>query len=315
MPRKKKTEETKIEEKIEEVIEKPEEVREVVEDKPKKEKEEVGEKEGEKIKEKEVLLVPLEEYIKAAVHLGTRAITPDMRQYVYRRKADGIAVLNTKKIDEKIAVAAKFLAQFEPKDMLVCCKREVGWKSLEAFKEALGDVKIFMRYPAGIITNSDLENFFEPKVLFIVDPWLDKNALHDATRINIPVVALCDTNNVTTNIDIVVPCNNKAPKSIGLVLYLIAKLYLEKKGIKKKLNPRDFYEIEESEVKETAGRKRLKEELLKRIQLDEEKKESEKKETKEKKEREAEKESKEKKETEEVEREEKEERKSEETME
>ncbi len=269
MPRKKKIEEAGEEET--ETKEEAEEKPEMEEKSEKKKEEETGE-----IKEKEVLLAPLEDYIKAAVHLGTRAITPDMRQYVYRRKADGIAVLNTKKIDEKIAVAAHFLAHYEPKYMIVCCKRDAGYKALEAFKEALGSVRIFTRYPAGIITNSDLENFFEPKVLFIIDPWLDKNALHDATRINIPVVALCDTNNVTTNIDIVVPCNNKSAKSIGLVLYLIAKLYLEKRGEKKKLNPREFYELEEGEIKEMVGRKRLKEELLKRIQLGERKEEEKK---------------------------------------
>jgi len=275
MPRKKKSEEK------EEIAEaKDIEVEEVKVKYP----EESEDKES-KEKEKEVLLAPLEDYIKAAVHLGTRAVTPDMRQYVYRRKADGIAVLNTKKIDEKIAVAAAFLSQYEPKDTVVCCKREAGYKALEAFKEALGDIRIFMRYPAGIITNSDLENFFEPKVLFIIDPWLDKNALHDATRINIPVVALCDTNNVTTNIDIVVPCNNKAAKSIGLVLYLIAKLYLEKKGEKKKLNPRDFYDLEETNpVKEVSSRKKIKEELLKRIMLGETAKKEEKKERKKKEE-------------------------------
>ncbi len=275
MPRKKKTEgteEAKIEEKIEEVVEESEEV---VEEKPKKEKKE----ESEEVKQKqEVLLAPLEDYIKAAVHLGTRAITPDMRQYVYRRKADGVAVLNTKKIDEKIAVAANFLANYEPKDILVCCKREMGYKSLEAFHEALG-VRIFTRYPAGIITNSDLENFFEPKCLFIVDPWLDKNALHDATRMGIPVVALCDTNNMTTNIDLVVPCNNKAAKSVGLILYLIAKLYLQKRGDKKKLNPRDFYEVEEAQeqkYKEKPERKKLSEEILKRISIIEDKIETKK---------------------------------------
>lgn len=266
MPRKKKEE---IEEKAEEV----EEEKEKEEEKKEKIKEE---KKEEKAETKEVLLAPLEDYIRAAVHLGTRAITPDMRQYVYRRKADGVAVLNTKKIDEKIAMAAAFLAHYEPHDILVCCKREVGYKALEAFHDALG-VRIFTRYPAGIITNSDLETFFEPKCLFIIDPWLDKNALHDATRINIPIVALCDTNNVTTNIDMVVPCNNKAAKSIGLVLYLIAKIYLEKKGEKKKLNPHEFYELgEEQEHKPKPERKKLNEELLKRISIIEEKIETKK---------------------------------------
>jgi len=205
-------------------------------------------KEKEEKAEKESLLVPVEEYMKAAVHFGTRAVTPYMRQFVYKRRGDGIAILNTKKIDERIEIAASFLSRYEPKDIIVCCKRDAGHKALEAFHKALG-VKIFKRYFPGIITNPTLENFLEPKCLFIVDPWADKNALHDAIKIRIPIVALCNTNNSTANIDLVVPCNNKTAKSIGLVLYLIAKLYLEKRGEKKQLDPKEFYVEEETELK------------------------------------------------------------------
>lgn len=247
MPRKKKDEE-----KGEEVVakeENKEETKKEIEEKYEEEEKKEKHKEEKEEKEREILLVPLDDYIKAAVHLGTKAIMPNMRQYVYRRKADGVAVLNTKKIDEKIAIASNFLAQYAPEDIVLCCKRDAGSKALKAFGETTG-VKAFARYPAGMITNPKLEIFFEPKVMFIVDPWLDKNPLHDAVQIHIPVVALCDTNNMTTNIDVVVPCNNKAAKSIGLVLYIIAKLYLEKRGIKKKPSPQDFYELEEIEQPE-----------------------------------------------------------------
>ncbi|UZE94205.1 MAG: 30S ribosomal protein S2 [Candidatus Pacearchaeota archaeon] len=248
MPRKKK------EEKIEEKKEK-------VEDKEKEKKKET--------KEKEEMLVPLEDYIKAAVHLGTRAVTPGMREYVYRRKADGIAVLNTRKIDEKIALAANFLAQFEPEKTLVCCKRDAGHKALRAFGKATG-TKIFEKYPPGMITNPDLENFYEPNVVFVIDPWLDKNIIRDAVKVHIPIVALCDTNNIIDNIDLVVPCNNKAPKSIGLIFYIITKLYLQKKGIKKKLNSNDFYEFgEETEKKKKVkeDKEKIKELIAKKLRM------------------------------------------------
>ena len=124
---------------------------------------------------KEVILVPLETYIKVSIHIGTRAVTPTMKEYVYRRKADGIAVLNTKKIDEKIAQGASFLAQFNPEDIIICGKKDAATKPLEAFSKATG-IRAFTRYPAGIITNPVLKNFFEPKLVFVVDPWVDKNA-------------------------------------------------------------------------------------------------------------------------------------------
>lgn len=198
-------------------------------------------------KESDNFLIPLEEYIKVSIHIGTRAVTPTMKEYVYRRKADGLAVLNTKKVDEKIGQGASFLAQYDVKDIIVCGKKEAATKALEAFHDATG-IRAFTKYPAGIITNPVLKNFFEPKLVFILDPWVDKNALKDAVKIKVPVMALCSTNNNTHNVDFVIPCNNKSTNSLGLVLYLLAKLYLEKKGMKeeaKKIRKDDFYSLEE----------------------------------------------------------------------
>ena len=254
MPRKKKEQENKEQKQEEEKVKKEKkkehkENKEETEDKKEK-------KEKKEEKRQEELAIPLGDYIKAAVHLGTRAVMPGMKKYVYRRKADGIAVLNTKKIDEKIVIAAHFLAQYEPENILVCCKRDAGRKALEAFGQALG-VKTFAKYPAGIITNPNLEKFFEPKVIFVIDPWLDKNAIKDAVKIHLPILGLCDTNNITDYIDVLVPCNNKSEKSIGLVLYNIAKFYFEKKGIKKKLKTSDFYKFEE-DIKERKKETRAK---------------------------------------------------------
>jgi len=260
MPRKKKTDETEVksaEEESEAEIageeieaETAEEAEETKKGRKKKSegvtKEDIVSKEPEvrRKKDDENMLVPLDDYIKAAAHFGTKAITPGMRQFVYKKRADGIAVLNTKKIDEKIGVAATFLAQYAPKDIVVCCKREAGWHALESFANATG-ARIFKKYPAGMITNPKLETFFEPKVVFVIDPWLDRNALMDAVTMRAPVVALCDTNNPTEYVDFIIPGNNKTEKSIGLALYIIAKLYLEKRGDKKKLNTDDFYKFEE----------------------------------------------------------------------
>ena len=78
------------------------------------------------------------------------------------------------------------------------------------------------------------ETFIEPKIIIVVDAKPDKNAVNDAMRLNIPIIGLCDTNNETTNIDLVVPCNNKGKKSLGLIFWVFAKEYLKAKGIIKK---------------------------------------------------------------------------------
>src|SRR3989338_840727 len=177
-------------------------------------------------------LIPIEDYLKASIHLGTRVITQDMRKYVYRRRADGLAVFNTALLDEKIREAAEYLAKFEPKDIILVCKREAGWKAAKRFAETFGIRCFTKKYPAGILTNTNLVTFQEANLIFICDPWLDKNALKDAQRIKIPVMSVCDTNNYTKGITKILPGNNKSAKSLGFIFFLLAKLYSEKKNLK-----------------------------------------------------------------------------------
>jgi len=198
------------------------------------------------IKEKGKTLVPLEDYIKYGCYIGTKVITPHMRPFVYRRRNDGIAIINTNLIDQKIKDMIELLVKFEPKDFIVVCKREAGWKAIEAFSRLTG-VRIFTKkYPAGILTNPKLPSFFETDMVFICDPWLDKNALNDAKTTKKPVYALCDTNNYTFNVDFFIPANNKSGKSIGLIFYILAKAYLKAKKIDKEVKLEDFMSEEDS---------------------------------------------------------------------
>lgn len=189
-----------------------------------------------KIKEdKEELLVPLEDYMRFGVYLGTKVITGHMRNYVYRRRADGLTTINTKKIDDMLRVAASFLSLYEPEEIIVICKRQSGWQGAIQFGKVTG-IRVFTKkYPAGIITNTNLPDFFEPSLVFIADPWLDKAPLFDGIKLNIPIVALCDTNNLATYIDLIVPCNNKSGKSLGLIFWILAREYIKKRNLKVQL--------------------------------------------------------------------------------
>ena len=181
--------------------------------------------------EKKGMLVPIEDYLKSSIHLGTRVITPDMRSYVYRRRADGLAVFNTTLLDEKIKEGAEYLSKFAPQDLILVCKREAGWKAANKFAETTG-IRVFTKkYPAGILTNTTLDNFTEASLIFICDSWLDKNALQDANRINIPVLSVCDTNNFTQKITQIIPGNNKSAKSLGMIFYLLTRIYVESRKI------------------------------------------------------------------------------------
>lgn len=182
----------------------------------------------------EDFLIPLDNYLKVGLHIGTKFRTKYMESFIYKIRSDGLAVLNVKKIDERIEIAAKFLSQFEPNEILVACRRENGWKAVKLFSKMTGIKVIAGRYRPGMLTNPNLDNFTETKVLFVVDPWPDKNVVKDAVDIGIPVVALCDTNNESNFIDLVVPCNNKGKKSLALLFWVLTKEYLKRRGLIKK---------------------------------------------------------------------------------
>jgi len=187
-------------------------------------------KEQVKGKKKEPLL-PLDDYVKSGIYLGTKVVTPDMRQYVYRRRADGLAIFNTDIIDDKLKEGIEYLSKFDAKDIVLVCKRLAGWKAAEMFSKATGIRNFRKKYPAGILTNTDLPDFFENELTIITDAWLDKNALADTLKVHKKVLMICDTNNFSRNVDQVVIGNNKSPKSLGLIFYLLARGYCKAKNI------------------------------------------------------------------------------------
>lgn len=184
-----------------------------------------------KIKKKEEMLVPLEEYIKSGIYIGTKAVTPDMRAFVYRRRADGLAIFNTDLIDEKLKEGIEFLSHFTPEDIILVCKREAGWKFAEKFSELTGIRAFTKKYPAGILTNSKLPDFFENELTIICDSWLDRNALNDTLKVNKKILMICDTNNFSRGVDKIIIGNNKSARSLGLIFYLLTKGYCEARGL------------------------------------------------------------------------------------
>jgi small subunit ribosomal protein S2 len=178
----------------------------------------------------EELLISQDVYLKSGIHIGTKFKTKYMSEFIYKTRPDGLSVLNLQKIDERIKLAANLISQYEPEKILVASRRENGWKSIKVFAEKIGCKAFPGRYPPGILTNPKLKNFLEVDLIIVTDPWPDRNSINDALKIGIPVIALCDTNNQSNCIDLVVPCNNKGKKSLGLIFYILAREFLKKKG-------------------------------------------------------------------------------------
>jgi small subunit ribosomal protein S2 len=205
-------------------------------------------KERVKIKKRADMLIPLEEYVKSGIYLGTRVVTPEMKPFVYRRRADGLAIFNTDLIDEKLKEAIEFLSKFDAKDVILACKRQAGWKAAEMFGEITG-IKVFTKkYPAGILTNTSLPDFFENKLTIVTDAWLDKNALNDTLNIHKQVLMICDTNNFPKRIKSIIIGNNKSPRSLGVIFYLLAKSYCKAKGIEADIPDLEDWEGEGEEI-------------------------------------------------------------------
>jgi len=235
------------------------------------EKNEIIDADIKKETKEETILTSLEDYIKTASYLGTKVITPEMRKYVYRRRLDGLAILNTLLVDKKLSDAIKFIVQFKPEDWILVCKREAGWRATKIFSELTG-VRLFTKkYPAGIITNTELPTFFEPKMAMICDPWLDKNALSDACTVRIPVVGICDTNNHTKNIDVLIIANNKSSKSFGLIFWLLAREYIKHWKIKKEPPTLEDFAGEELILEEPKKKRKAREKKEKELKSEEQK--------------------------------------------
>jgi len=184
--------------------------------------------------EEKQFLVPSDQYLKAGIHIGTKFKTKYMEKFIYKTRPDGLSVLNLERIDKRIRIAANFLSQYNPEEILIVSRRENGWKGVKLFGKLTGTKVFAGRYPPGTLTNPELDKYMEAKILLVTDPWPDKNAIEDATKAGMPIIALCDTNNQSNNLDLVVPCNNKGKKSLGLFFYILTREYLRNKGLLKK---------------------------------------------------------------------------------
>ena len=176
------------------------------------------------------LLIPLDKYLAAGLHIGTQQKTKDMERYIYRVRADGLYVLDVRKTNDRIVAAGKFLAKFDPEDILVVSTRQYGQAPVKKFGQVTGAKTIPGRFIPGTLTNPNYAKFIEPKALVVTDPRSDSQAIIEARQIGIPVVALCDTENLLGNVDIVVPVNNKGRKAIALVYWLLARQTLRGRG-------------------------------------------------------------------------------------
>ena len=178
----------------------------------------------------EELLLPQDTLLSAGVHIGTRMRSKDMEDFIYRVRADGLFVLDVKKTDERIRVAGKYLARFDPSKIAVVAGRLYSHSPVEKFCQVIGATPIVGRFIPGMLSNPLYPDRLEPSVIIVSDPKADVQAVKEAATIGVPVVALCSTDNDFSFVDFVIPTNNKGRRALAVIYWLLARQILRERG-------------------------------------------------------------------------------------
>ena len=169
-----------------------------------------------------------------------------MRKYVYTIRKDGIAIFDVNKIYEKIQVAARIIASVDPDSVISVSSREAGQRAVYKFSHFTKTQAVTGRWSPGMLTNQTTKKYVEPRLLIVSDPRTDYNAILESSYVNLPVIAICNSDNVLKYVDCAIPCNNRNNYSIAMIWYLLTKAVLEIKkeeeGFEK--NPSAYVNVE-----------------------------------------------------------------------
>ncbi|MGB6463146.1 MAG: 30S ribosomal protein S2 [Nitrosotalea sp.] len=193
----------------------------------------------------------MEKYVlSTGIRVGTQVKTKFMIPFITKATNEGLYIIDSKKTLSRIQTAAKFINRATISKVFICSGREYASTPIEKFCELIGATPMLGRFMPGTLTNPLLPYYIEPELVLVADPQVDEQAILEATNAGIPVIAIANTDNVTSKVDLVIPANNRGRKSLAAIYWLLAREILLQKG-NIKVDESMKYEIEDFETKIT----------------------------------------------------------------
>jgi len=194
----------------------------------------------------------LEQLVRYNVHVGSRIKVAHMDPFIFRMRYDGVWLFDVKKIYERLNLAAKMISYYPLEKVVAVSTHVFGMRAVQKFAELTGAIAIAGKMQAGMFTNRTLKNYVEPALVILSDPRYDVQALNEARIAGVPVIAMCSTDNVCSNVDLVIPMNNRSRTSLPYAFwYLTRKVLEETRQLTPDfavIKPEDFMTLAASEI-------------------------------------------------------------------
>jgi small subunit ribosomal protein S2 len=169
--------------------------------------------------------------LSTGIRVGTPVKTKYMMPFIIRANPEGLYILDISKTLSRIDIAAKFISRSDISRVAVTSAREYGKTPVEKFCDLTHAKYILGRFMPGTFTNPALPKYMEPQIVIVTDPQADQQAVLEATRAGVPVIAVCNSDNVISKVDLVIPANNRGRKALATVYWLLAREVLKKQGV------------------------------------------------------------------------------------
>ncbi|MEM2884736.1 MAG: 30S ribosomal protein S2 [Thermoproteota archaeon] len=175
-------------------------------------------------------LMHRDELLASGIQIGTKVRIKEMKPFIRTVRSDGLSILNLQLIDDRIRIASLFMSRFEPSKIVAVSGKEYGKVPVQKFCEHVGAFPVVGRFPPGLFSNPVFSGHISPEVVIVSDPKVDYKAITEASIVGVPVIGICDTDNSCSDVDLIIPGNNKGRRALAAVFYLLAREILRIRG-------------------------------------------------------------------------------------